>query len=125
MRKVSLVLVSPSMLIALNVWSAMRLAISRSGDSGMFASVTTNESSVAMFGWIIPAPFAVPMARMTLPEPSVFAATTCLGFVSVVMIARAKSEKAVWLGWISAIAFVIRAIGSCQPMTPVLATAIS
>ena len=78
-----------------------------------------------MFGWIIPAPLAVPIARIVPLSRLVCAATICFGFVSVVMIAREKSGKPVSVGLIAAIAGTMRSIGSCQPMTPVLATPIS
>jgi hypothetical protein len=90
----------------------------------MAASVTMNDRSVAMLGWIIPAPFATPNARI-VPSPIVAAAETSFGFVSVVMIAREKSSNPSAVGAISLIALPMRSMGSCHPITPVLATAIS
>ncbi len=52
----------------------------------MAASVTITPSIVAMFGWIIPAPFAMP-ANVTSTPPSVSRRAARLGWVSVVMIA--------------------------------------
>ncbi len=89
-RAVSLVLVSPSTEIALNVRSATRFQNGRSVPGSETASVVTTASSVAMSGWIIPAPLAMPPMMMGPPGVSRRTAT-CFGLVSVVMIARAAS----------------------------------
>ncbi len=77
-----------------------------------------------MFGWIIPAPFAMPPMR-TAPPESVTSRCAILGFVSVVMIARDASSQPASASLMRPIAGVIRPIGIETPMTPVLATATS
>ena len=47
---------------------------------------------VAMFGWIMPEPFAQPAMRTCLPPMRIFSAAH-LGTVSVVMIERANCSK--------------------------------
>ena len=54
-------------------------------------------SIVAIFGWIIPEPFAQPRSRTFFPSMRQRAAAH-FGRVSVVMIARANSSKARCLG---------------------------
>ena len=58
--------------------------------AGRAASVTMKASIVAMSGWIIPEPFAMPAILTSLP-PMVVAANAPLGKVSVVMIASAAA----------------------------------
>src|SRR5256885_2105014 len=67
MRNVSFVLVSPSMLILLKVSAATpRRNCDKPGPQ--IASVTTKASIVAMFGWIIPAPFATERTAVQVPS---------------------------------------------------------
>jgi len=80
---VSFVLLSPSMLMLLKLNATALRNKSASTSAAISASVTTIASMVAMFGWIIPAPFAMPYSRA---EPACRNAT--LGRVSVVMMAR-------------------------------------
>ena len=86
----SLVEVSPSTLIMLKVSAtspeSARCSISLDTD----ASVVRKTSMVAMSGWIIPEPFAMPPSLHTLP-PRVNSTATCLLIVSVVMMASAAS----------------------------------
>ena len=84
----SLVEVSPSTVIRLNVASASSLVTARSQAGLTRASVTTNARVVAMLGAIMPAPLAQP----TTTAPSAVA-TWILGPLSVVRIASAKSGK--------------------------------
>ena len=77
-----------------------------------------------MFGWIIPAPLAIPR-RCTTPPASGTSTPIVFWRVSVVMIARATSPHPAWRGSISRTALAMRSIGSGTPMTPVLATATS
>ena len=121
---VSFVLVSPSTEIALNVRSAALSSVARSVAASTRASVVTNARSVAMCGWIIPAPFATP-PRRTGPRARPTSRCASLGFVSVVMIARAIASPASVESFIPATALAIRSTGNGTPMTPVLATATS
>ncbi len=57
----SLVEVSPSTLIELNERSATRLSIGCNCACVSGASVATKASIVAMFGWIMPLPLAMPV----------------------------------------------------------------
>ena len=59
-NSVSFVEVSPSTLMALNVRPATSRSVFCSSEGAIAASVVTNASIVAMFGWIIPAPLAQP-----------------------------------------------------------------
>ena len=66
----SLVDVSPST----ESWSQVRAAAGRSSaqsaSGATAASVSTTESIVAMFGWIIPTPLAMPLTRTVTARPS-------------------------------------------------------
>ena len=81
---------SPSTVIALNV----SLTVSRSARSrsagGTAASVVTKASIVAMFGSIMPDPFAIPPMAISRPPRETRAAAS-FGKGSVVMMARAAS----------------------------------
>ena len=72
----SLVLVSPST----ESWSQVRAAAGRSSDQSVSgsaaASVSTIESIVAMFGWIIPTPFAMPLTVTVTGRPSASGSST-------------------------------------------------
>ena len=88
----------------------------------MAASVVMKASMVAMFGAIMPEPLAMAPSRAVLPS-SVNSTATCLGNVSVVMMAWAASSQSSPCSlpaafWMPATIF---SIGSAVPMTPVLA----
>ena len=98
-----------------------------SADSGVIAqSVVTNTSIVAMFGWIMPEPFAIPPIWQLLP-PAVKLNAISLTFVSVVMIASAASQlPSLFRAAVSAsIPPAIGARSSFCPITPVDATTTS
>ena len=117
-------LVSPSMEIRWKLRStAWRSMPSRSaGESS--ASVVTATIVVAMFGWIMPAPLAMPVTRTSPPLPPATVRVLILGRVSVVMMPRAKgSQVPVAQAFASAgMAPQTRSIGSRLPMMPVLFT---
>ena len=117
-------LVSPSTLIALNERSAARRVMARSSSTGTVASVMTNASSVAMFGWIMPAPLAMPRTTTSIP-PTPTATPMVFDRVSVVMIASATSPYPTSVGVMARTAVAMRWSGRGTPMTPVLATATS
>jgi hypothetical protein len=71
--------------------SPTALTSARRSSAGVtLASVVKNASMVARFGAIMPAPLAIPPTWQPTPE-AVKPTATCLGRVSVVMIARAAS----------------------------------
>ena len=86
----SFVLVSASTEIALNVRSTTRWKSGANAAGSATASVVNTASRVAMSGWIIPAPLAIPP---TVIGPCGVSSRTaqCFTRVSVVMIARAAS----------------------------------
>ena len=94
----SFVLVSPSTVISWNERSTARRSTPRSACGSTGASVATTASIVAMSGWIMPEPFAVPPTVATKggapPGPAGSATRTAavLVQVSVVRMARAKSS---------------------------------
>src|SRR5260370_28590546 len=88
----SFVEVSPSMLIALNVRAVTSLSVFCSREGAMAASVVTNASVVAMFGWIMPAPLAQPTMWIRL-WPIVKEAAAVFGPASVVQIASETSAN--------------------------------
>ena len=90
--KLSLVDVSPSTVAQLNETSAISRAIAVRMSAGIGASVARNESIVAMFGWIIPEPFAIPVTVIGTPS-TIVRRDAPLGTVSVVMIDRAASNQ--------------------------------
>ncbi|MNJ39376.1 hypothetical protein D3C77_342460 [compost metagenome] len=84
-------LVSPSTVIILKVTSVVAPSRPCSAAGSTTASVVTKPSIVAMFGWIIPEPFAAP-AMLTL-RPSTFSVTqTSFLTRSVVRIAWQNSS---------------------------------
>src|SRR5207249_4902468 len=89
-RTVSFVLVSPSTEMALKLRSATRRNSGCSPAGSPTASVVSTASSVAMSGWIMPAPLAMP-PTVTIPAGVSKRTAQCLGRVSVVMMARAAS----------------------------------
>ena len=81
---------------------------------------------VARFGAIMPAPFAIP-PTVHVASPTGNSTATSLGFVSVVMMARAASAPA-WREMrrpASAMPARTFSIGRRTPMTPVEATSTS
>src|SRR6266576_1613208 len=120
---VSLVLVSPSTEMALKLRSATRRSRGWSEAGSATASVVSTASRVAISGWIIPAPLAIP-PTVTRPPGVSKRTAQCFGRVSVVMMARAasmppagESRAAAWRS-----ASTIGATGSGTPMTPVEST---
>ena len=81
-------LVSPSTVIALKERSTARFTIACQTGAGTPASQLSMPSMVAMLGWIIPEPLAMPPMRTRRPPRSVSRAI-CLSTRSVVRIARA------------------------------------
>ncbi len=90
--KLSLVDVSPSTVAPLNDTSATSRAVCASTSAAIGASVAMNDSIVAMSGWIIPAPFAMPVTVTGAPATST-RTDAALGTVSVVMMARAAANQ--------------------------------
>ena len=70
-KSVSLVEVSPSMVMALKVASTAGARISRNGPGSIAASVKRKASMVAMSGAIMPAPLAMPLMVTGTPSISV------------------------------------------------------
>ena len=91
--------------------------------SSIDISLVINESIVAIFGWIIPDPFATPATVTSVPS---WSKDTAISFVllSVVKIDLANPGPSFLESSILGIYFLIRAIGSSTPMIPVDATAI-
>ena len=75
----------------LNDKSAISCVIICSTGCDTLASVTIKPSMVAIFGWIMPAPLAMPVARTVWFWPILASRLAALGTVSVVMMARAAS----------------------------------
>ena len=96
---ISLVDVSLSMVIALNVFAAAFLSKDFKIFEDKSASVNMNESMVAKFGAIIPEPFAIPQILIVL-FPIVISSYANFGFVSVVIIAEAVFNQ-INLFWLS------------------------
>ena len=93
--KLSLVEVSPSIVAQLNEAAAIsRVALARRRPA-IGASVATNDSIVAMSGWIIPEPFAIPVTVTGTPSITI-RRDAPFGTVSVVMIADTASNQ--WSG---------------------------
>jgi hypothetical protein len=90
-----LVDVSPSIEILLNDLLTAFVRSLGSKDGAIGASVAIMPSSVAMFGWIIPAPFVIPaMLYLTDGEDgSENVRDINFGKVSVVQIARAVANQ--------------------------------
>lgn len=91
--RVSLVEVSPSMEMELKDWLAADLRRGCRAAGAIGASVQRMPSSVAMLGWIMPAPLVMPAREYVVPrwweEGRVKVVDSNLGKVSVVMMARA------------------------------------
>src|SRR5262245_51595574 len=84
--KLSLVDVSPSTVAQLNEAAAISRVAFASSRWAIGASVAMNDSIVAMSGWIIPEPFAMPVTVTGTPL-IVARSEAPFGTVSVVMIA--------------------------------------
>src|SRR5271167_2208292 len=119
---VSLVEVSPSIEMALKVRSVTSCSVFCKRLGAMAASVATNASMVAMFGWIMPAPLAQPTRCTRLPA-ILKEALAVLGRVSVVQMASESSanERAEGRWWRVTIGRARRILsrGSGTPITPV------
>ena len=89
----------------------------------MAASVVRKTSIVAMFGWIMPLPFAMPPSRQVAPPASNSTAIS-LSSVSVVMMpsAAARPPSADSPAASAGMPSAMGAISSFWPMTPVEAT---
>src|SRR3990172_6765693 len=119
---VSLVLVSPSTLIRLKDRPTAKRSARWSSGGSTAASVVTSESVVAMRGWIIPAPLAMPPSVTACPPISIWTAPV-LGNASVVRIASAACSPCGPSDAASAgIPLRSRSLGSGTPIPPVLAT---
>ncbi len=118
--KLSLVDVSPSTVAPLNDTSATSRTICASSGAAIGASVAMNDSIVAMSGWIMPAPFAMPVTVTGTPS-TVTRRDAPFGTVSVVMIAFAAanqpSARAAALA--AGSASTMRLTGSGSMITPV------
>ena len=117
----SLVEVSPSIVTWLKVRSTAGRRSSASACDAIGASVVRKASMVAICGWIMPAPFAMPPMRISRPSSSRAVTACSLGRVSVVMIARAASVPAPSVRRSSSVGIVatMAATGSREPMRPV------
>ncbi len=90
--KLSLVDVSPSIVAQLKETSAMSAVRACNTGAATGASVAMSESIVAMFGWIMPAPFAIPVTVTGMPSIST-RRDAAFGTVSVVMIAQTAANQ--------------------------------
>ena len=118
--KLSLVDVSPSTVAPLNDTSATSRSSGCRTARATGASVAMNASIVAMSGWIMPAPFAMPVT-VTVAPSIVACRDAPLGTVSVVMIAFAASNQpsARALARAAGSAATSRSTGSGSMITPV------
>ena len=90
--KESLVEVSPSIVMQLNDRSATCCVSCCSNGAAIAASVAMKPSIVAMFGRIIPAPFAIPV-NVTVVPAMLARRDTAFGTVSVVIMACAACNQ--------------------------------
>ena len=122
---VSLVDVSPSTEIILNVSLMSPLNASYNIDFEIFTSVIIKPNIVHILGWIIPEPLHIPPIVHVFPPISNSKAIS-FGIVSVVIMASAAkwppSKLSSNVGASNWIPFVILSIGSWAPITPVEAT---
>ena len=104
----------------LNETSAISRASVASSAPAIGASVAMNDSIVAMSGWIMPAPFAMPVI-VTGTSPTVTRRDAPFGTVSVVMIAdtAANQPSAASAARAAGSAATIFATGSGSMITPV------
>ena len=84
--------VSPSTVMALKDCSQARASIVRNSFGSIAASVATKASMVAMSGWIMPAPLAMPVTVTGL-SPTRTRRDAALATVSVVMMASAADSQ--------------------------------
>ena len=119
----SLVLVSPSTVIWLKLRSAARLNICCHREGETAASQVTKASIVAMLGWIIPEPLAIPPMR-TGRSPIVVSKAIDLVTKSVVIMACAAASdpvsEAAAISW--GMALRIASMRMRWPITPVEAS---
>ena len=90
--KLSLVDVSPSTVAQLNDAAAISRVAVASRRAAIGASVATNDSIVAMSGWIMPEPLAIPVTVTGTPSIAI-RRDAPFGTVSVVMIADTASNQ--------------------------------
>ena len=104
----------------MNETSAISRVSGASSAAAIGASVATNDSIVAMSGWIIPAPFAMPVTVTGTPSTST-RRDAPLGTVSVVMIAEtaANQRSGASAAFAAGSAATIFATGSGSMITPV------
>ena len=111
---------SESTVIELKLRSVPRASSRWRSGAGIFASVKTKASIVAMSGAIMPLPLAKPLSRTSSP-PMRAVRVAPLGKVSVVMIARAASSHPTSESpaCSAGSAAVSRSCGKTSPITPV------
>ncbi len=114
--KLSLVLVSPSTVMALKEASATSLISCCNTGVVMAASVAINPNMVAILGQIMPEPLDMPVRVMVWPSMSIWR-LPALATVSVVMMARAASSQLAGRRWLSD--WVILSLGRGSRITPV------
>lgn len=109
--------------VQLKLASVPRRSIVCRASAGIFASVNTKHSMVAMSGAIMPLPLAIPVMR-TWASPICATRVAAFGNVSVVMMPRAAASQASSrrLACRAGKAAVSRSCGSTSPITPVDAT---
>ena len=118
--KLSLVEVSPSIVMRLNDSRASSVTSSRNNGPAIGASVATKPSNVAMLGAIMPAPLAIPVTVMGTPSTTM-RRDAPFGTVSVVMMARTpRYQPSSWSALLQrASPALTRSTGSGSMMTPV------
>ena len=94
---VSLVLMSPSMVMRLKEFATERRREARRAGCEIAASVVTTQSMVAMFGSIIPAPLAIPPMR-NMPSGVLTSTANSFAKVSLVMMDAAAALLPVGVG---------------------------
>ena len=111
---------SPSTVAQLNETSAISRVSAGEHRAAIGASVAMNDSIVAMSGWIIPAPFAMPVTVTGTPSTAT-RRDAPFGTVSVVMIAdtAANQRSGARAACAAGSAATIFATGSGSMMTPV------
>ena len=111
---------SPSTVTTLNDRSATKRTMSSSVSWPTAASVAMKPSIVAMLGWIIPAPLAMPVTVIVTPSITTWR-DTAFGTVSVVMMAAAASAQpsARRLPTAAGTPATSRSSGRCSMITPV------
>ena len=118
----SFVEVSPSTVIILKVRSTTSFRVFCNSFGSMATSVAINASMVAILGWIIPDPLAMPPMLISWPSSS-NSRKPSLGKVSVVSMALAANEPALDLllnlGADSMMPFTTSSVGNGSPIIPV------